>query len=311
MSDSFELVILFMSLTAIALLAGETERNSGRSVAMAGLLIIGIAFFAGLALVSRPIIGTELASHMALLALLIAAPLIDRTRTISLLVAAPALALALFHYAVPYITEQWHMNYNYVMMLISASIIGLFGSAMLPVHRPREYHIHQALIGRAALAMTLGLILWGDGFFVKSALLCAWIAGAIAYFKGMSQPLRYVGMGLVAGTILAQTKDMPTAQMVLAACAGAYFTFAGEKTSKALVIDDPHNITGMVLMPALFGVLLTGLSNHMLAESLQWLGVAVAVGIIASLGWLIVKFTLGLSAPQRLLREGLDATLAP
>lgn len=302
------MVILLMGITAVAVFGNEVERHSVRTAQTMGLLLIA----AGITV--NWLFHHTLSANLtlALLAsLLVAAPLLDRARSISLLVVSTIVGVTLVHFQPTIIAElpKAPAQIGTLLVLSVAALIGLIGSALLPMRNPREKQGVTALLGRIALAAIIAILLKPAALtdILISAIITAGICGAVAYHKGHAQPLRAMGMGLVAGTIIAQA-GAPQWQIAIAAVIAAYFVFAGIRTNRALLVDDAHNINGTIFMPTLLALLTYGLT-HNLAESIYWLGAILGLGILGSLIWPITQFFFGLHASTRQWREGMDTRL--
>lgn len=318
--ELFLIVVLLMGIAAVGIYAGEVERFSARTAATTGLLVIGATLAGSFALLSTPLsVAIPFAVMATLAAMIMAAPLLDRARMLTLAITVPALSIGLFYYALTYAVVHWQLLHLNLLALVAAAIIGLWGSALLAPRRSREHSPLLAFLGRSAFALVLCILLSGSlalpmleriPTLVTGIVLSAVLCGAIAHQQRRAHPLRYIGMGLVAAAILMDGSINSLWQIAALAAAGSYCVFAGERVATALMVDDAHNITGTVLMPALAYVLLSAFLHGTISQTLLSLMITIAIALAISIvGWSAIRFFFGLSASPRLLREGMDAPL--
>lgn len=332
----FILALPVLVASASLLLAGQCAAPGARQHAAITMLAASLLTALGCLLIARQgPVDALTASQLILTALamlgafLIAAPLLDRARQGGLLAAALPGGLmtvqgifAWLQNLLPTLPRSGLL----LALIIITGALGLAGSAMLRAHparlspagQPRLHPLAQAwlLAGLALLALTLAGLAWlmepeaeplAQLPLAISSLTAA-LACLLASQRRHPHPLRKAGEGLVAGVVLAVLCPPSLAVAVGAGLLAAFLTLRGETIALALRLDDPLHQLGMLLLPAMAGLLLPGLlALSSLAAQLQWLGACLAAaGLLTLLLWPLSMLLFGLAASPRRIREGLD-----
>jgi hypothetical protein len=305
------LVAPAISLLGLVMLTVSSAMPRARQHAL--LLGLSLAMAGGLLCLLVPL--SVFPSWLLLLAgQAMAAPLLDRARHSGLVAAClvGALAIVLGHALALKFLLAYALPGQLQVVLASASLAGLAGSAMTRHHPTRgpEGDLPE-------LALLAGAALFAGGlFFLPSvdapmlaiaALSGGWSSLLLARRHDHAAPLRRVGEGLVAATLLALLAPLSPVLAVVAGVVASVLVIAGVRLAHRLHIDDAAHLLGMVLLPALGGLLLDGYGDTALAlNALQWWLVVLALALAASLAWPLSMLVFGLRAGTRRVREGLD-----
>lgn len=248
---------------------------------------------------------------------IIAAALLDRSRTaglVSISVIGGVFLTPFLLSTLPHLMPAIPSGGLLLVVLIATSLIGLIGSARLPMHPLRpSILLHAAGLGVLALLITClnGLHHTPSMATAISALTAASASLFIARRHRHPAPLSKAMEGLLAGVIITTLCPADLQAGLVAGLVAALCVARGEAITRALVIDDPARLAGTLLLPAIAGLLLPGfVVFDMLAEQLQWLGITLAISLMfALLAWPVTMAIFGLAANPRRVREGLDFQL--
>lgn len=255
------------------------------------------------------------------MALLIAAPLLERARFIGVVVASLAGSAAAL-YAIPELLAP-HLPERLPLSLLPLAMVatlvaGMAGGMKLPLHPQR--HSDQGAIWHAApqAVMLIGWALFavalvglcGSEKLSMAHLASALVAGLWALLQTQSEhaqdTLQKTGEGLVAGFLIVLLAPLEPMQASFAGLAAGFFVTRSEAIALSLRLDDPHHFLGALFIPAVLGLLLPGLLDlNLLAAQLQWLGATLLLGLgIAAVIWPCTMALFGVALPPRLVREG-------
>ncbi len=258
------------------------------------------------------------------MALLIAAPMLERARFLGLAVAALSGSIAL-NYGVTGILAPNLPALPALSLLpvslVAALIVGMIGGLKLPLHPQRIradgsavwHNAPQAAMLAGWLCIGLAFALFcGVESLTLSHAIAALAAGLVVLVQAQmghgQDALQKAGEGLVAGFLMVLLVPLsPLAAMLLGLVAG-FFVIRSESIALALRLDDPHHFLGALLLPSLLGLVLPGLfALKLLAPQLQWLGASLALAAgISLILWPLTMFMLGVALPPRLVREGVQ-----
>lgn len=257
------------------------------------------------------------------MAVLVAAPLMERARFYGLLAAA-LVAAAMIQYAVPeWLAPNLPARPDLALLplsLIAALLVGMIGGARLPLHPQRHRADGQAVWHEAPQGRMLAgwlcllaafVLLCGPETLTRAHLAGSLVGGFVALMHAQAghgrDAMQKAGEGLMAGFLLVLLAPVaPLAASLLGLFAG-FFVARSEAIALALRLEDPHHFIGALLMPSMLGLLLPGLTDlSLLAGQIQWLGgtilLAAAISLIL---WPLTMLLLGVALPPRLVREGL------
>lgn len=324
----FLILLLPLLVAAACMLWGHATAPRARQHALGLVLAIGMGTALAALLLSREGSVTALtASQITLCALAVlaaltmAAPLLDRARHGGLVLACIVGGIGAVQAVLT--LQAWlpplHRSGIVLVLLAASSATALLGSALLPRHpdrwtaqrQPRLSPLPQGwlLAGCALLALLLAGLGWlmepeqtplSQFPIAVAALAGGWAALLLARRAQAPQPLFLCGQGLVAGVTLALILPLTPAHGVLAGIATALMVRRGAELARALTLDDPANHLGMLLLPALGGLLLAGAA--------RWALAAAVLALALSLLWPLSMLLLGLRTGSRQLRTGLDST---
>lgn len=259
-----------------------------------------------------------------LLAQIIAASLLDRARSMGLIAGSVAGSFAVLTVMIdtaPVLLPLLPRTAWVLACVIAACVVGLIGSALLPLHPARITRDGQLRAPTFSALRSLGLLLcaaalvlfaWGneERSLAPSFMISAITAALYPLLRGRGpHSLQRAAEGALAGCVIALM--LPTGGWVAAlyGLLAALFVERGERMAAALRLDDPGHLIGALLLPAMAGLLLPFAQDiALLADVLRWLGSALLAGLVVSLGWFVVMATVGLAAPPARVREGLDFT---
>lgn len=271
-----------------------------------------------LAALLRGTAGGMSAALGVLLAVIIAAPLLDRARLVGLCVVAVAGGLAL----PPLLSELGaglkplsHAG-EWLALLVAAALVGLVGSALLPRHPARVGNVLPAIAqpwivaGHGVLALLLGLQSAQPDAVLVSGFAAALMVLLWARHHRHPHGLWLAGEALLAGTLAALLAPADTTLALLLGAAAAACVWQGPAIARGLRLDDAAHVLGSVLLPALLGLLLAGaLDLAQLALQLRWLAAALMAAGLALPLWPAAMLLFGLGASPARVRAGLDFTL--
>lgn len=258
------------------------------------------------------------------MALLIAAPLFERTRFLGLIVAALAGSVAVSfgipQFLAPNLPARPALSLLPIWLII-ALVIGMIGGIKLPLH-PQRYRADGSAVWHAApqAAMLAGWIclalafvfLCGPETLGMSHINAALVAGLFALLhaqRGHGQDaLQKAGEGIMAGLLMVLLVPLTPLAASAAGLVAGYFVTRSESIAISLRLDDPHHFLGALLIPSMLGLLMPGIADlAALASAVKWLGGAMALALIVSLIlWPLTMFLLGMALPPRLVREGVQ-----
>ena len=234
---------------------------------------------------------------------LVCAPLLDRTRPVPLLITASLVGIFLTPLLMHGLEAKLPVIDGEPLLytaIITSCLIALGGSKQFPPHPARgEYTINyrRMFMGWLTFAVLFGLYATA----MKSAippLVSAIAAAGLCLVRTRTQEAwRKVGEGIMAGTLIALLSPYsPEATAAIGVLAG-YMVLRGEALTKTLKLDDPHHLTGTLLLPAMVGLMLPCVGKHeMLTGSLLWLGAAILLGLLGTVAvWPLAKRILRLS----------------
>lgn len=254
---------------------------------------------------------------------LIAAPLLDRSRLLGLILATLLGTYAVFYTLVNglpnFLPPLPHAGWL-LAALLCAALIGLVGSAALPMHPARQPvdglprmqpFSAWRLIGLILLALGVVILAWAmEPETLPRAMLLSSVTAALAGVLLAPPPYRIAraAEGMLAGLLIALMAQ-GDAQGIAAGLAAAVAVARGGAVASSLQLDDPAHVVGAVLCPTLLGLLWPGLMDWtQLAPYLHWVGCTLALGIaIGLVVWPLAKLSFGLEASARSIREGLDS----
>ena len=263
-----------------------------------------------------------ISSSLAMLSAgLIAGPLLDRARKPGLLLTACAGGVltvpSILHGLVAWLppTEGSTILYTAV---ISSVVIGLGGSLQLPLHpgrfTPNGLRRAQTLsqpalfigwlVGGCVLLIFHGLMAAPDQSLVLFPIFaCAWVSMLIALLRSnAADGLRKAGEAFCAG-ILIGIAASSLEQGALYGLFAGFFVLRSEAITASLHLDDPQNLLGTLLIPALLSLLFSATDTHSLATKIIWLAGALGMGIIGTLFlWPATKLLVGLAPPPNALK---------
>lgn len=323
----FLVLLLPLMMGAGAMLWAHATAAGSRQHALGLQLSIGMGTtIAALLLAREGPVAALTASQIILCAMAVlasyvmAAPLLDRARHGGLVLACMAGGIGsvfgILH------AQVWlpslYRSGLLLVLIATVTITALIGSAMLPRHparwtsqaRPRLSPLTQGWM--LAGCSLLALLLAGLGWLLEpaatplsqvplaiAALSGGWAALWLARQNQTSYPLFSCGQGLVAGTLLALLLPLTPLQAALAGLAAALLAARGASLALALKLDDPANHMGMLLCPAVAGLLLHG--------AYEWAITSLVLGTALSVLWPMAMLLLGLRPGNRQLRAGLDS----
>ncbi len=257
-----------------------------------------------------------------LLAQLVAASLLDRTRLVGLVsgsVVASFALLSLIIDELPMVLPLLARESWLLCAMIAACLVGLVGSALLPVHPARVMRDGQLRPPPFSYMRDAGLLLFAAGFMLfasgnaEAPLSPAFALSAVTaalyplLFSKGAWRLHRASEGALAGCIIAIMIPNSGGESVLYGMLTAVLVERGEHIAGALRLDDPSRLIGTVLLPAIAGLLLPSMNDlSLLADTLRWLGATLLVASAVSLLWLAVMATVGFAAAPARVREGLD-----
>lgn len=312
-----------------ALLLSHATAETTRSQAMVNALAVCLLAALGMLLLldGFSALNITLIALAMLAATVVALPLLDRTRFGGITFAAGTagiftvgITLDIFYTCLPAIARAGVLH----AVLITASVLGLAGSMLLPLHPARHTLTHAVrwhpaprgllFLGWVVLAFVLaGMILllqpaaftWPAPILIAS-LVAALVALIATRRARLTDCLIKTGEATTAGIIIAALVSLDTVEALLSGMLAAFFVLRSESIAQALRIDDPSHIIGAVVLPAAVGLLLPGLfGSPMLAPSLVWLGAALALGLaLAVIVWPLAMLLFGFALPKHLLRGG-------
>lgn len=253
---------------------------------------------------------------VALASGLAALPLLDRARAGGLVIASIATGVMLtplyFHGLLPRFPALAGSALLYGI-LIAASLIGLVGSMQLPLSPQRftadGLHRSDGVVSPllpmgwllfAASMLIIGVLSSPPDQVLSVFLLVLTLLGAALVpfaFCRAHDGLRKSAEAVAAAAIMfsgaAYGVDGACICIVLASAS----VLRNEAVSKALRIDDPQNLIGTVLVPALAGLLLPSvIAEADISATLRWGGVSIALGIgTALLLWPLTKLLFGIA----------------
>lgn len=324
----FFVLPLFAGLSGLFAFAFSSARAS-RQYALSASLAVGlsVALLTFLTWFGGPdyLFGELLRAGIAIVAAqLIAAPLLDRTRFLGVLLGSAGGSFALLYLLIdelPMFLPLLPRTTWLLATMVAASLCGLIGSALLPAHPARAVRAGQLRPRASSHARDLGLLL-----FSVAVLLLAWgnEEGALSMACGVSAltaalfPLVFrrdagrlhrAAEGMLAGTLIGLMLPSSGWEALVGGLVAAVLVERGESIAGALRLDDPARITGVVLLPAMGGMVLPFVPEiSTLADALRWLGSTLLAGGVVGLIWFPVMATVGLAASPRRVREGLDFT---
>lgn len=310
----FALPVAAVTGLLLALTAGLPPRARGAAAVillsgmLACLIFALLSLQAGLAFT---ITDASLLSMLLLAAALGIAPLLDRARSPGLLLAAPVSAFTLM----AGLSAQLDVPPAQLLLALvfAASLCGLAGSTMLPLHplrftthgQPRSHATPQALglAGWSLIALMLvGLAhVLSPTASITALVLCAATAAFVNLLTCEAEDgLTKAGEGFVAGVLIACASPItPLAAALLGVLAG-FMVNRSEAITSSLRIDDAQHLAGTCLLPACAGLLLPGMFDaSLIASQLHVLGVTLLVStILVALLWPLLMATLGLALPR-------------
>lgn len=255
-------------------------------------------------------IDAALLSLMLLISALAIAPLMDRARNLSLIIAAPVAGFATM-------AASTYMDASPAAVLLmgvaSASLTGLIGSMLVPLHplrftatgEPRKSDAAPliTLAGHVLIALALGALLLSlaPGVGVLALTLGAATAALVSLItSGAEEGIAKAGEAAVAATLLlALCLAAPLGAAMIGVLA-AFLVDRGAVITAAMRIDDPQHITGTFLLPALAGLMLPGVMDATaIASQLGLAGAALLSGaVLAALLWPLLMLAIGLAMPR-------------
>lgn len=260
-----------------------------------------------------------IASVMLLTTGLTIAPLADRARPASLMLAAPIAAYATLSALVTFGASSTILLTGSV---IASSLTALIGSALLPAH-PARYTVTgqlrsmttsqaTSLIGWVLLALSfiaLARLLGTTPDFTLVALSTIIAALATLLTTRAEDGLAKAGEAIAAAALLTLCATLNIQLAVMLGLLASFLTNRSEAISLSLRVDDPQHFIGALLLPAAFGLILPGiLDTAHLAPSIVWLGIAIITGLaLAALIWPLVMLLTGLALPKRRIIQGVCA----
>ncbi|MFZ4542172.1 MAG: hypothetical protein ACOYNL_10335, partial [Rickettsiales bacterium] len=197
------------------------------------------------------------------------APMLDRARAASLIIAAPVAAFIM-------VGAMIHAGITHRMLLpclmIAASLAALMGSAFLSPHPLRYTALGQLRpIAVPQALLLVGWVMMGGAVLMlirllspettlASPLLSAIVAAFAALLTARAEDgLGKAGEAFLAGILIACISPV---SFSVAPCLGllaALFVNRSEAISCSVQVDDPQHFIGAVLLPAAFGLLMPGL----------------------------------------------------
>lgn len=290
------------SVLAVLLLSGALLRSPTASLSAGACALMALATLA---------------------TLVIAAPLLDRGRTLGSIIAASAgglgalaaAALAMdFNPALP-------VSALLPVTLLVALLVSFTGSALLPMSplrhdsagAARVVVASQGLLLAGWLALAVCILLLAR--FLNPALAwlpplaCAAAASLLSLLTARGETaLGRAGVGLVAGLLIALPAGFALEAALVAAVAAALCVARGESISQAIRLDDPLGAMGALLLPLSSSMLMPALvegSATALAAQFRLLGYALAAAIsISVILWPLTLVLFGLALPAPQAREG-------
>jgi ammonia channel protein AmtB len=108
--------------------------------------------------------------------------------------------------------------------------------------------------------------------------------------------LAKAGEGLVAGVVMTLTGQLGLEYALVAGIIAGFFVMRTEAITTALRIDDAQHLTGVLLVPALFGLLFAGMFGSTdIGAAIVWIGASCGLGcVIPLILWPLIKLTIGL-----------------
>lgn len=289
------------------------------AIALAVALLTFLTGFGG----PEYLFGALLRAGLAImLAQIIAASLLDRARSLGLIIGSVLGSFAILTLLIdelPMLLPVLPRTAWLLACLIAACMVGLIGSALLPAHPARAMRGGQLRAPLFTYARDLGLVLfavalvlwaWGneEGALAPSFCISAITASLFPLLRSRNAyGLHRAAEGALAGSIIALMLPVGGWVAVIYGIAAAIFVERGEHIAGALRLDDPARLMGMVLLPAMAGLALPFANDlALLADALRWFGATILVGGVVSLGWFAIMATVGFAAPPARVREGLD-----
>jgi hypothetical protein len=298
----------------LALTAGLPSRTRGAAtvILLSGMLACLIfTLLSQNAVIAFAITDAALLSMLLLAAALGIAPLLDRARSPSLLLAAPASAFALM----AGLSARLDVPPAQLLLALvfAASLCGLAGSAVLPLHplrftvhgQPRSHITPQALglAGWSLVAlMLIGLVhVLAPTASITALVLCAATAAFVNLLTCDAEDgLAKAGEGFVAGVLIACVSPATPLVAALLGVLAGFMVNRSEAITSSLRIDDAQHLAGTCLLPACAGLLLPGVFDaSLIASQLHVMGISLLVsGMLAALLWPLLMATLGLALPR-------------
>ncbi|PZP83862.1 MAG: hypothetical protein DI582_10155 [Azospirillum brasilense] len=333
---TFFLLLLPILTGAACLLAlAQTAAAPARPHATLCSLMLAMLSAVGCLFLARDGQATQLNSSQLVLSALgmlaaqtCAATLIDRTRRAGLLFGSLMGAWLFVQFGIgslPSLLPAMPRSGLLLVVLAAASFMGLIGSNALPMHplrftasmQPRTQALPQSWIftGQVLLALCCAVLGWAMEAAIAplayvniatSALVGAMASLWLAQRGRHPTPLIKAGEGLVAGVLVALLCNGAASTALACGVLASLCVTSAERMMHSLRIDDAPHLAGMVLLPAMLGLLVPGLLHGgVLAAQLQWLGASLGMGALAGiLLWPLSMLLFGLQANARHVREG-------
>lgn len=327
--DSHPLLLLLPLLSSLAGLLGfafaaaKASRHYALGASLAISLLVALLTF--LQSFGGPVYLEGMLLYVSLgilLAQIVAASLLDRARLIGLIGGSVLASFALLSLVIdeaPMVLPLVAGEVWLLCALITASLVGLAGSAWLPIHPARAMRGDQLRAPHFSYVRDAGLLLMAMSFVLVAAgnteaslspsFALSAIVAALCPLLLHRGPVRLhlAAEGVLAGCIIAILSAGNSMEAVVYGAVAAVLVQRGERIAGSLRLDDPSRLVGTVLLPAMAGLLLPFTHDlSALADALRWLGASLLIAGVVSLLWLAAKASVGLAAAPARVREGLD-----
>lgn len=254
---------------------------------------------------------------ITLVALCIAAPLMERGRLFGIGVAAIAGGIGLSEL----IPQAMSAPAPLPVWLLGALTIALIGSMLLPMQPQRMREDGQAIWHAAPqgamlagwVCLAIAFILFnGVGNFTLAQAATMGAAALFTLLNSQTGPghdsMQKTGEALVAGLLISWVLPMTPMGGALLGIVAGFFVARSEAIALSLRIEDPHHLLGAMFIPAALGMLMPGLADMgLLADQLEWVGAGIGMGIVTAVVlWPITMFLFGMALPTKQMREGVQ-----